>query len=89
MLSPALVVSSVQAPGKQRALFMQVYDRVTPKTEKVLGATRAAIHNVTVSEDPVMKCARAHCCVLCHLLRDAELGCLGLQSLWCLSKLLF
>ncbi len=36
---------------------MQAYDRVTPKTEKPLRPTRAAFHNVTVSDDPVIKCA--------------------------------
>ena len=67
MLHRARVVSCLQAPRKQRALSVQVYDRVTPKTEKVLRATRAATHNVTVSEDPVMKCALcwAHSALSC------------------------
>lgn len=40
---------------------MQVYDRVTPKADKPLRPTGAVFADVTVSDDPVIKCVLACC----------------------------
>lgn len=55
-MSPSDWQHGMSRGGSSWDVGAQAYDRVTPKTEVKVRPTRAAAHNVTVSDDPVVKC---------------------------------